>query len=607
MHSGAHAQDTTRARRDSLAADSAVRAAARRDSLAADSVARAVARADSIRAARAGDSIKAPIRGAPLPRLADIGAEYSWDRTELFASGALTLNDLLERIPGITTFQSGWIASPQVAALGGDMRAVRVFLDGFELDPFSPRSGTVPDLTIVPLWTLEEVRIERAAGEIRVHLRTWTVRSTNAATRVDVATGDFETNTYRGYYGKRFRRGGLLQLGAYQYATQDAQLGDASHVALIARAGWAKGKVSVAGTYYTLGLDRSEQLRLATTPPRPNLLPQDMRYTQAYARLAYGSADSAGLWAQLAAGSFEFKLTRGDTLVVTSSDSTLLERDTVRTRPQYVAALGYGVGALRLSAFARMRGVRGENYLSPGARASFSNDWLVASMFAERRLPDSLLTSDVAVRVQPLPVIALSGSFGRSAPTSGAAGATSNSARAELGVRLGRAWLSGGVLVRDTAVLRAPVVYDTAFRPANVGRLTGTFAALRGKVFGDLGFDILGIRWDSAGPYRPRYQSRSQIYIDTEWRSAVPSGNLRILSAVTHEYRDGVRFPLAGPQPALVSSIYRTWSFLLEVRILKAVLTYQFRNVLGLPYEQVPGFQMPRQTNLYGVRWEFAN
>lgn len=611
FHPGsAFAQDTTRVRRDTaVVRDSA----AIRDSIVADSVRRATYRADSIRAARAADSIKAPIAPFAAPPLADIGAIYRWDRDQLFASGALTLNDLLDRIPGVTAFQSGWIASPQVASYGGEFGTIRVFLDGFEIDEVNPRAGEVRDFSKIPLWTVEEVRIERSAREIRVHLRTWSVRSTTAQTRVDIATGDYQTNTYRGYYGKRYGRGGLLQIGAYQYSTQHNELGDADHLALFARTGWAKGKLSVTGSYYSLGLDRSEQLRIATEPRRSNLLRQDSRYTQAYARIAYGDPSQDGIWAQLGAGSFEFKLTRGDTTLVTQipgdtvPDTTLVKRDTLRTRPQYLAAVGWGAGPLRVSATSRAHDVGNQLLVSGSLRAAVVYDRLVASVHAEQRMLDSNLTADVSVRVQPLSFLALSGSVGRTSPTSSAQHPTVTAARGELGLRLGRVWFAGGAIFRDTAELRAPVVFDTAFQPVAAGRLTGTFATVRGKFFGDLGLDVVGVRWDTQGYYRPRYQTRSQLYLDTKWLSAVKSGNLNILTALTHEYRDGVFFPLSAPDQPLRSSVYRTWNFLLEVRILRAVLSYQFRNLVGLPYEQVPGFQMPRQTNLYGIRWEFVN
>ena len=45
----------------------------------------------------------------------------------------------------------------------------------------------------------------------------------------------------------------------------------------------------------------------------------------------------------------------------------------------------------------------------------------------------------------------------------------------------------------------------------------------------------------------------------------------------------------------------------MPIRVLSAVVSYQFRNLLGERYTQVPGFAAPRQTQFYGVRWEFWN
>jgi len=35
--------------------------------------------------------------------------------------------------------------------------------------------------------------------------------------------------------------------------------------------------------------------------------------------------------------------------------------------------------------------------------------------------------------------------------------------------------------------------------------------------------------------------------------------------------------------------------------------SWQYRNIVGTNRALVPGFLMPRQTNLYGVRWDFFN
>ena len=70
---------------------------------------------------------------------------------------------------------------------------------------------------------------------------------------------------------------------------------------------------------------------------------------------------------------------------------------------------------------------------------------------------------------------------------------------------------------------------------------------------------------------------------------------------------------LLGDGPAAVKRIpatgSRVLSTLLELRIKSAYITWQYRNIIGngTPYALVPGYVMPRLTNLYGVRWEFFN
>ena len=124
--------------------------------------------------------------------------------------------------------------------------------------------------------------------------------------------------------------------------------------------------------------------------------------------------------------------------------------------------------------------------------------------------------------------------------------------------------------------------------------------AIRGKLWRILHADISAIRWnDTTGFYRPRYQTRSELFLNTNMIDRFPSGNLGISASLVHEYRSGVNFPFSGGVVAAPG--YRTISSLLEIRILSATVSWQFRNVLGERYSQVPGFIMPRQTNFYGV------
>ena len=73
-----------------------------------------------------------------------------------------------------------------------------------------------------------------------------------------------------------------------------------------------------------------------------------------------------------------------------------------------------------------------------------------------------------------------------------------------------------------------------------------------------------------------------------------------------HEYRSNSRFPV-GTDSLRISPGYRALSFKLEIRVQTAVVSYQFRNLVQERYSQVPGFNLPRQAQFYGVRWEFWN
>ncbi len=632
MHSTAHAQqrDTLRTRADSLAK-------ARADSIKADSVARADsvtrARADSIRAdslhranlaliaarqaadARRADSIKAPTAASEMPVLTDIGETYRWTREQIFATGALTLGDLLEGIPGLTLFRSGWIGSPEQGAFLGDFGRLRIFMDGIELDPLDPRNGGTNDLSFIQLWHLEEVRIERGAAEIRVHLRSWRVRSVTAATRVDIGTGDLETNGYRGYFGRRFARGEVLQLGGYQYSTRDPRsIGDADQLSLFGRVGWAKGKFSVDGSFLRTNRERSQQLREEELG-RDDLRPIDATFSDLYARLGWTDTVS-GLWVQLTGASraHEQSGQLADETTTPAPGDTL--GDTTRyevTRAQYIAAVGWHRAALSLSATARYRRINGVNSVSPTLRAMYETRLVSASVLAEEQRELAWRRVEGAVRLTPHRRLALSAAVARTQPIERETTVpplAGTDYRAEAAIRLGRAaWVSVGTLRRDAARLIAPVIFDTGFRAVTDGDANAQFATIRGKFWKDVGLDVSAFKWKTEGEYRPQYVTRSKLYINTSWPSRFPSGNLNIHAAVTHDYRTRAFFPAidGDTEIALESSQYRTWGMLLEIRLLQATLSYQFRNILNEQYAQVPGFTAVRAVQFYGVRWNFFN
>lgn len=92
------------------------------DSLLRDSLAKIAARDSARRAFERGDTIKSPIARAEQPIDLGIARRLHWNRDSLFATGALTVADLLERIPGMTTLHGGWISAPAVGSYLGDTR-----------------------------------------------------------------------------------------------------------------------------------------------------------------------------------------------------------------------------------------------------------------------------------------------------------------------------------------------------------------------------------------------------------------------------------------------------------------------------------------------------
>lgn len=614
FHGSAEAQvsrgarpDTVPARADTLSDSARVR----RDSLAA------LARAEEQR--RAADSIKAPLAHAPVPVLTDVADSAQWDREGILSTGALTLGELIDPLPGVTVFRSGWIGSPHQAAYLGAFDRVRVYYDGLEMDPLDHRTGGVLDLSMLDTWPLEDARVEQVAGEMRVYLRSWRQRSTTPETRVDFSTGDVETNTYRGFFGRRFPGGAALQLGAYHYSTVDVNNGgDADQTTLWGRLGWARGKWSVDASTLRGHRSRTDQSSTDDLSVLPGF---DGTRTTSYLRAAYGDPDSGGRWLQFTLGSQRLSLS-GPTVQVIDSvpgpggggpggsvdnpDTLSVKADTNSASPQYVLATGWGRGPIRLSATGRLRRFNGSSYTSQSVRASYRSRRLTLAAFMERAPEDSLRRLDLSGRFVLASWLRAAGGLSRYTPLSGAPIPTSTAVRGELAVRLGRVWISGGMLQRNAARLIPPIVFDTGLAEASQGQTKGYFATLRGKFWKDLGVNVSAIRYASEGVYLPQYQARSALYFDSGLLQRFPSGHLHIHAEVSHEYRTQAFFPLAAGD-TLESSQYRSWNAMLEIRLLTATLTYQYRDFFDEVYQQVPGYRMPGPVNFYGIRWYFYN
>ncbi|NUO64480.1 MAG: Plug domain-containing protein [Gemmatimonadaceae bacterium] len=592
--------------------------------------------ADSLKA----DTLRAPFARAESPRLPETNGGWRWERDEILSSGALTLGELLERVPGAVRFRPSWIHSPEAVSFAGDPGAIRVFLDGVELDELDPRNGLVKELEGIPLWALEEVRVERGARELRVHLHSWRYDRTIPFTRFDVGTGDETTNLYRGFFGKRYHNGAGLQVGLQQYSTADPRTGlqganaGGRSLSLMIRTGWARGKLSFDATAMQDGRTRNPEIAYTTRTlngsqflgaPVADSIPGLRGTTNAaYLRGAYGDPES-GPWLQAIASSLGFRESTGQSKErlgrpLTHADTLrgFAIADTTPSRAEYVVAGGLSRWGARLSATARARVFDGRTITSPVARASFDTRFGAVAARAEQNGFNHATSVEAGLSALPLPWISIAAVAER---TQGANDGTpsGNSGRAEVGVRHHDAWISVGGLYRDSTLAAVPWVYYSDFSPDSarhpplrvaVSGARGAFVTVRGKLFRDAGLDATVTRWTSPDFFRPQYEARSEIFLRTRWLSRFPKGEFALNATLIHEYRSSTRFPTYGPagQMGLTDATgSQALSSLIELHIRSAYITWQYRNFLGVNYALVPGYLMPHKTNFYGVRWEFFN
>ena len=594
------------------------------------------------------DTLKSPLSRAEVPPILEIGAPRIYDRTAMFATGALTLSDLLGRVPGLTEFTTGWLGAPTVVASQGDLRRVRIFLDGLELDPMGRRAQGAAPVNDLPLHALEELRIERGADEVRVHARSWRVDRTNPYTRADIATGDQNTNLYRAYFGRRFDHGEALQVSAEQYSTQpDRRLPSSGGLHVMGRFGLTRGPWSADLFGARSDVDRGPWVGTGNAiDMRDTVAALQTRRVTAYARLGNGDPER-GRWFQLlaAAESHQGIARRGGGAASATEDIP----DTTAYENQLVVAGGMSLLGVRLSATERLRRASERTSHVLSGRAAVERDALGASVFAEGKSALHPARVEATVRLVPFGRVAVTASaartgagkfsrvFGDVRPTprfdadgtlvTGSASefgglydstrvaryelAPRTSLRAEAGVKLRDVWVSGGILRRGATTLLPPAELVVAYARPGALRIepeaTGATLAMRGRLYRALNVDAWAVRWnDSTGFYRPQYQTRSELYLQTNLLNRFPRGNFGLLGSLAHEYRSNARFAVPGDTVRIAQG-FRTVAFKLELRIQTAVVSYQFRNLLQEKYAQVPGFFLPRQTQFYGVRWDFWN
>ena len=147
----------------------------------------------------------------PAPAVGFAPARWIWAREELQRFHGFSLLDLLTEIPALTLTRAGGIGRPAgLAAFGSGGGRVRVFLDGYELDPFVSANLSLQQITVVDL---RELRVERGLLETRVELFTFRLEESRPFSVLEAATGDFETQILRVLFARTLGDRQILTVG----------------------------------------------------------------------------------------------------------------------------------------------------------------------------------------------------------------------------------------------------------------------------------------------------------------------------------------------------------------------------------------------------------
>lgn len=585
-------------------------------------------RLDSIAKFKTGDTVRAPLARFERPQIYDLTDGLRFSRREILSSGAINLADLLDQVPGVTSFRTGWLAGIHAASYGGDFSRVRIFLDGIEMDAVEARNGGTLDLDDVPLWTLDELVIERTASEVRVWLRSWSYNKTIPYTRVDIFTGDRNTNGFRGLFARRFDNGFILQVGAQQAATQSGQVsaftttgttrtrGDGSQQLLNTRVGWAKGRLSI-DFYGTL----SARDRDAQTARKDFVSLRSFKGARRDGALRVGFGDtSTGFWWQavLSAVATTLNGVRDTTAVPVGKlpgDTTtvkLASADSIRARSQQMIAVGFRAKNWQYSFIDRLRSIGGHAFHAPAVRASIGSSQLGVGFYAEHRGVDSTTLVDVSARAEPLKWLVLTAAQSLRSPSSATERPSASFTRVEAGVRLGSLLLGGGAIHEGATTYLSPVLLGASPAGLNAAASTGLIGSVHGRLFKDVRLDVQGVHWSGSQFGRPTTSLRTELAVISDWKSHFPKGQFSFNARVLYEMRSAVPFYYGLKKDGTTADVRLTQpsnvlSALLEIRIQRATLFYKYRNLTGGDYEMIPGLTMPNQVQMYGVRWEFFN
>lgn len=552
------------------------------------------------------DSIPAAAR--PLVQFPAFGAggvasfaagEWVWQRDALLREAPVSLAELLERIPAVSTFRAGMFVQPEAAsAFGVAAGRVEVEIDGYPLDPLS---ASTLDLSQIPLAQLREVRVQRRLGLLRIRLLTEQPLANQPYTRIEAGVGVPDANLFRGLFLVPYAVLGPLSLGIERIDTDGTGADEPANIFI----GWGKWSWTNGRRGVQLELLRTTLRREQGSPWPVERLRQDIivrarnQFTPGLVAEAYAARVSLeetvpldGDTLAIDRAAVQAGVRAGFSSSVGSVSATFRYRDAPLLPATEVIIEGDGgVGPVRVGGefgMASWEGDSGSTRYS-SLRAAVG-PLLNATAFAELTRGD---------RAAPLWT------------DSSTLRSSRNGWRAGLSLTLGRATGSlAAIGIEQSQALPFGLPFDTAGVPGRTEPASGLEAHGRFQIVpGWLAIESWIVDWQKAPGW---------IYLPLRfWRTALevhavplPSGNLEILARAEGTQRSAMLAfePSAAAEETLRAvPSYTTFSGYLQIRIIDVRAFLRWEDVLGADIESLPDRRHNGPRIFYGVKWNLWN
>ena len=557
------------------------------------------------------DSLSPDTFRAQLPRLGapagplPSGGRIVFDRDALWYSGAMSLGELLQQVPGVFLARAGWVGRPEVVHYAGQgASSVELYWDGYAFDPIG-RDSAGMDLSLISLGLLQRVEVEVLPTVLRVYLFSDGQPVRHARTETSFSTGDASTNAYRIRYLNRWKDGTGLGVGVEFLGTAAARsdAGHSNNLTLWGKGSWAPSPrfgVEYQAISVSANRDSFQVTSVGGTPfAIPN--PQSHR-TDLFLRGFVASRDDGmGLRFDALAGS------------TTYTDATsAFNRDEL----QSAAILGWRAQHWSSDLTGRVRDTsvpfelqwRGDASPLAGLTASTSADW--RSLIGGRRSLDL----SAGLEFRPWRALALHGAARWRDAVAAPAVATDTVQRVTD--------VTGGVMLTsrladlDVSYTRhggyAPPVYgvfDTivpAYPNLPVRTVTASFA-FRPTLY----FTLAGWVRQPLDPLTSAYEPPDHACVTATFRSRLLPILRRNAFDLTTEVaaeswsHGALGVDQTGAEVRLPGAV--VFDARIEIRLVNAALFWTLRNARGEMYSVIPGVPMQTPGQRYGIRWEFTN